>query len=118
MQHIQGQTKGGGSWSNNKLPEYWNIKHNGMTFKVGLMGFKHTGLFPEQSYNWLYMEKVIQKEKNENPKRNIKVLNLFAYTGAASVACLKAGADVVHLDSSRGMVNWAKDNVSLSGLRR
>ena len=75
------------------------------------MGFKHTGLFPEQAVNWDFM---MDKIKNSN--REIKVLNLFAYTGGASVACLKAGASVVHVDSSRGMIDWAKENVKASGM--
>ena len=105
--------KGGGSWEikNPKLPDVWQVHYNDLTFNIKLMGFKHTGLFPEQAYNWnLIMDKI--KEEN----RPIKVLNLFAYTGAASVAALKAGAEVVHVDSSRGMVDWAKENVNASGL--
>ena len=101
---------GGGSWQilNNKLPNSWPIHYHDLTFNLKLMGFKHTGLFPEQAYNWnLIMEKV------KNANREVKVLNLFAYTGAASVAALKAGASVVHVDSSRGMVDWAKENVKI-----
>lgn len=104
---------GGGSWELfKKIPDSWQINYNDYTFNLKLMGFKHTGLFPEQAYNWNYIEKII-KESNRN---DIKVLNLFAYTGAASVAALHAGASVVHVDSSRGMVDWAKENVKSSHL--
>ena len=105
---------GGGNWDviNKKLPDSWQVKYRDYTFNLKLMGFKHTGLFPEQAYNWNYLDKVI-KESN---RKDIKVLNLFAYTGAASVACLNAGASVVHVDSSRGMIDWAKENVKSSHL--
>lgn len=104
--------QGGGSWKlNKKLPNSWKIKYKELTFNVKPMGFKHTGLFPEQSVNWDYMI-----EKISNCKRNIKVLNLFSYTGGATVACLFAGASVCHVDSSQGMVSWAKENVISSGL--
>ena len=103
---------GGGSWKyNKKLPENWQIKYKGLTFNIKPMGFKHTGLFPEQAVNWDWMI-----EKIQNAKREIKVLNLFAYTGGATVACLYAGASVCHVDSSKGMVFWAKENVHSSGL--
>lgn len=104
--------KGGGYWEfNNKLPDFWTVSYKDLTFKVTPTNFKHTGLFPEQAVNWDYM---MDKIKNSN--REIKVLNLFAYTGGATVACLKAGASVVHVDSSRGMVDWCKENVNASGL--
>ena len=104
---------GGGSWEyKSKVPENWQIKYNNLTFNIKPMGFKHTGLFPEQAFNWDWM---INKIKNSN--REIKVLNLFAYTGGASVACLSAGASVCHVDSSKGMVTWAKENVISSGLQ-
>jgi len=103
---------GGGNWEyKTKLPENWQIKYKELTFNIKPMGFKHTGLFPEQAFNWDWM---INKIKNAN--RPIKVLNLFAYTGGASVACLYAGASVCHVDSSKGMVQWAKENVMVSGL--
>jgi len=103
---------GGGSWKyNKKLPENWQIKYKGLIFNIKPMGFKHTGLFPEQAVNWDWM-----LEKIQNAKREIKVLNLFAYTGGATVACLHAGASVCHVDSSKGMVSWAKENVHSSGL--
>ena len=103
---------GGGYWENIKnVPSSWQINYKDLTFNLKLMGFKHTGLFPEQAYNWDFM---IDKIKKEN--RKIKVLNLFAYTGGATCACAYAGADVVHVDSSRGMVDWAKENIKSSNL--
>ena len=105
---------GGGAWEYSKrLPESWQVKYKNLTFNIKPMGFKHTGLFPEQAVNWDWM---IDKIKNE--KREIKVLNLFAYTGGATVACLSAGASVCHVDSSKGMVTWAKENVVSSGLEK
>ena len=104
---------GGGSWDYKKpLPKSWQVKYKNLTFNIKPMGFKHTGLFPEQAVNWDWM-----MEKIKNAKREIKVLNLFAYTGGATVACLSAGASVAHVDSSKGMVEWAKENVASSGLR-
>jgi len=105
---------GGGSWEvKKKLNESWTINYNNkLIFNVKPMGFKHTGLFPEQAVNWDWM-----MDKISNSKKQIKVLNLFAYTGAASVACLAAGASVCHVDSSKGMVTWAKENVQSSGLQ-
>ena len=104
---------GGGKWEyQKKLPESWQIKYKNLTFNIKPMGFKHTGLFPEQAVNWDWMISKIQKEK-----RDIKVLNLFAYTGGATVACLSAGASVCHVDSSKGMTTWAKENVETSGLK-
>ena len=104
---------GGGSWNfKKKVPESWQIKYKNLTFNIKPMGFKHTGIFPEQAVNWDWM---INKIKNS--KREIKVLNLFAYTGGATVACLSAGASVCHVDSSKGMVSWSKENVNASGLK-
>ncbi len=105
--------KGGGNWEikNKNIPDRWQVKYHDLVFNIKLMGFKHTGLFPEQAYNW---NTIIEKIKEAD--RKVKVLNLFAYTGAASVAALSAGAEVVHVDSSRGMVDWAKENVESSGL--
>ena len=104
---------GGGSWDyKTKLPENWTIKYKELTFNIKPMGFKHTGLFPEQACNWDWMI-----DKIKNAKREIKVLNLFAYTGGATVACLYAGASVCHVDSSKGMVSWAKENVKSSNLQ-
>lgn len=103
---------GGGYWENIKnIPAFWQIKYNDLTFNIKQMGFKHTGLFPEQAVNW---DRMIKKIKESN-RKNIKVLNLFAYTGGATVACLSAGASVVHVDSSKGINDWAKENVRSSG---
>ena len=105
-------SSGGGGWKyNKKMPESWKIKYKDLTFNIKPMGFKHTGLFPEQAVNWDWM---ISKIKNE--KREINVLNLFAYTGGATVACSYAGAKVCHVDSSKGMTTWAKENLVTSGL--
>ena len=111
--HYIRSNKGGGHWEIKKdLPERWTINYKTLVFNVKLMGFKHTGIFPEQSINWDFMMNKIKKEN----RKNIKVLNLFAYTGCATCACLKAGAEVVHVDSSRGMIEWAKENVKSSHL--
>lgn len=100
--------KGGGQWENlKKFNPVWQVKYKNLTFNIKQMGFKHTGLFPEQAYNWDMMIKKIK-----NSKKTVKVLNLFAYTGGASCACLSAGASVVHVDSSKGMVDWCKENVN------
>ena len=103
---------GGGSWDVKNLPNSWQVKYRDLVFNIKLMSFKHTGLFPEQAYNWNY---IIDKIKNSG-RKDVKVLNLFAYTGGASVAALSAGASVVHVDSSRGMIDWAKENVKSSKL--
>ena len=103
---------GGGYWKNIKsIPAYWQIKYNDLVFNIKQMGFKHTGLFPEQAVNW---ERMIKKNKGRGRKDG-KVINLFAYTGGATVACLSAGASVVHVDSSKGINDWAKENVKSSG---
>lgn len=103
---------GGGAWEyKKKLPTAWQVHYKNLTFNIKPMGFKHTGLFPEQAVNWDWMINKIKAEKRE-----IKVLNLFAYTGGATVACSYAGASVVHVDSSKGMVTWAKENIASSGL--
>jgi len=96
---------GGGSWSRHKLPAFWNVSWNGLTFKVKPTGFKHTGLFPEQAANWAALSSL----------RVSSVLNLFAYTGAATVVCAAAGAKVTHVDAAKGMVAWAKENAALNG---
>ncbi len=113
--HYHRSNKGGGYWEKKKhLPDRWTINYKDLVFNVKLMGFKHTGIFPEQSINWDFMmDKIEQEKKNNN---QIKVLNLFAYTGCASVACLSKGAEVTHVDSSRGMIEWAKENVKSSNL--
>ena len=114
MNAVYNRSKtGGGLWEfKKKVPSQWQIKYKNLTFNIKPMGFKHTGLFPEQAVNWDWM---IQKIKGE--KREIKVLNLFAYTGGATVACLSAGASVCHVDSSKGMTTWAKENVTSSKLQ-
>ena len=108
---------GGGHWDYKKrLPDSWQIKYKNLTFNIKPMGFKHTGIFPEQAVNGDWMMDKIQNEiKTTN--REVKVLNLFAYTGGATVACLYAGASVCHVDSSKGMVAWAKENVVSSRLQ-
>ena len=106
---------GGGKWEIiKKLPEKWTISWQDLTFEIKPMGFKHTGLFPEQATNWQKMMEIISKEKQN--RESIKVLNLFAYTGGATVACTKAGAVVTHVDSAKNMVEVAKTNMKLSGL--
>lgn len=105
--------KGGGNWEFfKKLDDNWTINYKHLTFKVSPTGFKHTGLFPEQAVNWDFM---MNKIKRAN--RKIKVLNLFSYTGAATMACSSAGADVVQVDSSKGMTEWAKENMNLCNLQ-
>ena len=111
--HYHRSNKGGGSWEvKKKYPNQWTIDYGPLTFKIKPTGFKHTGLFPEQAANWDWMMDKIKKAN-----RPIKVLNLFAYTGGASVACACAGAEVCHVDAAKGMVNWAKENLELSGLK-
>lgn len=110
--YIRSST-GGGHWEYSKdLPESWRIRYKSLTFKVKPTGFKHTGLFPEQAVNWDYCTELIK-----NANRPIKVLNLFAYTGGATLACAAAGASVCHLDAVKGMVEWGKENAQLSGLK-
>lgn len=107
--------KGGGSWDfNKKLPDEWTVSFEPLSLKflIKPMGFKHTGLFPEQAANWMWFSDIIKKAVKT---RSVRVLNLFAYTGGATVAAASAGADVVHVDSSKGMVGWAKENLSVSG---
>lgn len=104
--------KGGGGWKILKpMPDEWNVSYKNLKFKIKPMGFKHTGLFPEQAVNWDIMTSLI-----ENANRPVKVLNLFAYTGGASVACAKAGAEVTHVDAAKGMVERAGENARLSGI--
>ena len=103
---------GGGHWEDKKkVPDSWIINYRDMKFNIKKMGFKHTGLFPEQAYNWNLIRERISKEN-----RSISVLNLFAYTGGATIAAMLSGANVCHVDSSRGMVEWAKENVKLNNL--
>ncbi|MDE6658738.1 MAG: class I SAM-dependent methyltransferase, partial [Eubacterium sp.] len=104
---------GGGQWNvYKKMPSFWQIQYKDLTFNIKTMGFKHTGLFPEQAVNWDLTREVIRN----SGRNDVKVLNLFAYTGGATVACLKEGASVVHVDASKGMTLWAKENVEASGL--
>ena len=103
---------GGGSWDKGSLPASWQLRYGELTFNVKPMNFKHTGLFPEQAVNWDWA-----MEKIRGAGRPIRVLNLFAYTGAATVACAKAGAEVCHVDAAKGMVSWARENAASSGLK-
>ena len=108
---------GGGQWERRKsFPSEWTVSHGDLTILIKPMGFKHTGLFPEQAVNWRIMRKLIAEARALEPERKIKVLNLFAYTGAASVACAKEGAEVTHVDAARGMVERAGENARLSGV--
>jgi 23S rRNA (cytosine1962-C5)-methyltransferase len=110
--HYIRSSKGGGHWEySSKIPNQWEISFQNLRFIIQPTGFKHTGLFPEQAENWTWMI-----DKISNCERPIKVLNLFAYTGGATVACASAGASVCHVDASKGMVNWAKENIEKSGL--
>lgn len=105
-------SSGGGHWEvRRSVPDFWKVRYGELTFRVKLMGFKHTGIFPEQAVNWDFAMEKIRKAG-----RPVKVLNLFGYTGAATLACLKAGAEVCHVDASKGMVAWAKENAAESGL--
>lgn len=109
--YIRSNT-GGGRWEvYKKLPDSWSIRYGGLAFHVKTMGFKHTGIFPEQAVNWDLTAEVIRKANRE-----VRVLNLFAYTGGATVSALAAGAFVAHVDASKGMVQWAKENAVSSGL--
>lgn len=110
--YIRSKT-GGGNWQvYSSMPGVWQINYKDLTFNIKTMGFKHTGLFPEQAVNWDYTREVIRN----SGKDEVKVLNLFAYTGGATVACLKEGASVVHVDASKGMTLWAKENAQSSGV--
>ena len=104
-------SQGGGRWDKNRLPENWQVGYKNLKFNIKPMNFKHTGLFPEQAANWDYA-----MDKIKNAGRPIRVLNLFAYTGGATVACASAGASVCHVDAARGMVSWARENARASGL--
>ena len=102
---------GGGKWSENRLPQRWTVRYGNLTFQTGLMNFKHTGIFPEQAANWDFIEDQVR-----HAGRPVNVLNLFAYTGAATLAAAQAGASVCHVDAAKGMVQWAKENAKASGL--
>lgn len=109
--HYIRSSSGGGHWEYaRELPESWNIRYRDLTFLVRPTGFKHTGLFPEQAVNWDWMRSLLKQ------RPNAKVLNLFAYTGGATCACAKEGAQVVHVDAAKGMLSWAKDNLAACGL--
>lgn len=116
--HYHRSSRGGGEWEFFNLPEQWTINYKSLTFNLKPFSFKHTGLFPEQATNWDWFSDLISKKKtkrgNDNP---VKVLNLFAYTGGATLAAAAAGANVTHVDASKGMVNWAKENAVSSGLK-
>jgi 23S rRNA (cytosine1962-C5)-methyltransferase len=110
--HYHRSSKGGGEWEFFDLPKQWNISYKELTFNLQPFSFKHTGLFPEQAVNWDWFSEKIKAVSG----RQIKVLNLFAYTGGATLAAAKAGAAVTHVDASKGMVTWAKENAEASGL--
>lgn len=114
--HYHRSNKGGGQWEFFNLPEHWEISYGNLKFHLKPFHFKHTGLFPEQAVNWEWSGNLIREAKKKNPGKEIKVLNLFAYTGGATVACADAGAAVTHVDASKGMVTWAKENAAASGL--
>ncbi len=107
---------GGGSWVVSNMPESWKIGYGRYRFQIRPMGFKHTGIFPEQAVNWDWASGIIRSAREKNPSRVPSVLNLFAYTGGATVACAEAGASVCHVDASKGMVAAAKENMRLTGL--
>ena len=108
--------KGGGEWESVRLPDEWTIGYKDLKFCLKPFAFKHTGLFPEQAANWDWFSSIIKKVKSEDPGREINVLNLFAYTGGATLSAAAAGARVTHVDAAKGMVGWAKENARISGL--
>lgn len=112
--HYHRSSKGGGEWEFFSLPEKWTINYGKLIFGLQPFSFKHTGLFPEQAVNWDWMAGKIRERTDKG--KAVKVLNLFAYTGGATLACAGAGASVTHVDASKGMVSWAKENAQLSGL--
>lgn len=119
--HYHRSKKGGGEWEFFDLPQEWSINYTlpinkKLTFNLKPFSFKHTGLFPEQATNWDWFSQLIYNEKKKNPDKEIQVLNLFAYTGGATLAAAAAGASVTHVDASKGMVTWAKENAISSGL--
>lgn len=115
--HYHRSKKGGGEWEFFDLPKQWQIHYKELTFNLQPFSFKHTGLFPEQAVNWDWFSELIYNRKKQNSNKEIKVLNLFAYTGGATVSAAKAGAAVTHVDASKGMVTWAKENAISSGLK-
>lgn len=114
--HYHRSSKGGGEWEFFDLPKEWGIHYGDLTFRLKPFSFKHTGLFPEQAANWDWFSNLIRNALKKEPDRQIKVLNLFAYTGGATLAAANAGAHVTHVDASKGMVTWAKENAAVSGL--
>lgn len=118
--HYHRSNKGGGEWEFFDLPEQWTIDYKSgcldLTFNLKPFRFKHTGLFPEQAVNWDWFSNLIYNRKKQYPNRPVKVLNLFAYTGGATIAAAAAGANVTHVDAAKGMVGWAKENAASSGL--
>lgn len=114
--HYHRSSKGGGEWEFIDLPTQWKISYQDLKFHLQPFNFKHTGLFPEQAVNWNWIIETIREAKKKHPQNEIKVLNLFAYTGGATLAAAAAGATVTHVDASKGMVTWAKENAAASGL--
>ncbi len=108
--HYHRSNKGGGEWEFKNLPHEWSINYKSLTFNLKPFTFKHTGLFPEQAVNWDWFSSIIREEKAKNPEKPFKVLNLFAYTGGATLSAASAGAALTHVDASKGMVQWAKEN--------
>ncbi len=114
--HYHRSAKGGGEWEFFDLPKEWEISYGGLRFKLSPFSFKHTGLFPEQAVNWDWFSSLIRSARDNDPSREIKVLNLFAYTGGATLSAAAAGAHVTHVDASKGMVTWAKENANITGI--
>ena len=115
--HYHRSAKGGGEWEFFDLPQQWSIRYGELTFQLKPFSFKHTGLFPEQAVNWDWFSSIIKEEtqrrKRKQDERPVRILNLFAYTGGATLAAAAAGAAVTHVDASKGMVTWAKENASV-----
>ncbi len=119
--HYHRSKSGGGEWQFFDLPQEWSVNYNltigkELTFRLKPFSFKHTGVFPEQAVNWDWFSKLIADAKQKNPTRKINVLNMFAYTGGATIAAAAAGANVTHVDAAKGMVAWARENAAVSGL--
>ena len=114
--HYHRSSNGGGEWEFFKLPQEWDIRYNDLTFHLKPFSFKHTGLFPEQAVNWDWSASIIKGALAKDPSREIRVLNLFAYTGGATLSAAAAGAHVTHVDASKGMVGWAQENAATYGI--
>ena len=119
--HYHRSKSGGGEWEFFNLPNEWTIRYplvigKTLTFRLKPFSFKHTGVFPEQAVNWDWFTQIIATAKQKNPDRKISVLNMFAYTGGATIAAAAAGAHVTHVDAAKGMVAWARENAAVSGL--